>query len=139
MKIAHFELLVEVENALEKKLFTLFGQEYSLLINPEGNSLTLLVENGEIDYHCIEIYKNGEKYSTKQNEDEFWSIIHLLEQDQKVNELYAEIETALRESSPHLFEEDLDFPKTYSIYMKYIVPIALITTIGVGLLLLSLF
>lgn len=136
MKIAYFELMVELENKLEKKLIQSYGPEYSLLLNPEGNSLTLL-ENGQIEYNCIEIYINGDKHTTKQNEKEFWSIVNKLEEVEKINDMFSDLEKNMREISPHLFIEEIEFPKKYKAVTEYIFTTIFITLIGVVFLLLK--
>jgi len=121
MKIAHFELIIELEEVLEKRLRLLLGQEYSLFLHPEGDSLKNIEENGQIDYSCIEIYYGGNKYSTQEQSETFWKIIATIEEEQKINEMYKKLENDLIHSSPELFKEEIEFPKKYHSTSDYIV------------------
>lgn len=138
MKIAHFELIIELEEVLEKKLKSIFGSDYSLFLNLEGDSINL-IENGQIDYASIEIYIDGIKYSMNENSERFWDIIHKLEEDEKINQMYHNLEIDLKHSSPQLFEQEIEFPKTYRSISEYIVTFVFLTIFGVILFLLMYF
>lgn len=129
MKIAYFELIVELEDVLEKKLRDALGQEYSLFLNPEGDALHKL-EDGNIDYGAIEIYHLSEKFSSTQNSEQFWEMIKMIEKHEKINKTYRFLQKKLKDSSPDLFNEELDIPKSYRTYSEFIVSFIFIFIIG---------
>jgi hypothetical protein len=120
VKIAYFELIVELEDVLEKKLRDSFGQEYSLFLNPEGDSL-LALEKGVVSYDAIEIFHLSEKFSSTQNSEQFWEMIKIIERKEKINKVYQYLQKKLKDSSPELFNEELDIPKSYRTYSEFII------------------
>jgi len=129
LKIAYFELIVELEDVLEKKLRDTLGQEYSLFLNPEGDALHKL-EDGTVDYEAIEIYHLTEKFSVEQNSEAFWEMISMIEKKEKINKTYHILQKKLKDSSPDLFNEELDIPKSYRTYSEFIVTFIFIFIIG---------